>query len=538
MPVVPRTIVVLIAVLLVTACGPAASQPAASGPTTPPAVAPPTSQPASAPTAAPATAKPAVAPPPAAAAAPAPTTAAAAATTAPAGTTAAPAAATSQPAAAPRPAAAPVSGEIVVFAASSLTDVFQDMATAFQQANPNAKLTFNFGASSALATQLGQGANADVFASADTTQMDNARKSGAVTGQDKPFAGNRLVLITPKDNPAGINSVNDLASDGVKFVTAQPSVPIGAYTAQMLDKASADPSFGSDFKSKVMANTVSQEDNVRQVVSKVQLGEADAAIVYSTDATPQVRDQLNIIEVPDALQTLATYPIAVAKGNNATGGEAFVAYVLSPDGQGSLKKWGFLPPPTQAAAAQPTAPTTGGQPPAASAGTPAGATASGANAPIPSVASATFAPAVSLTGLVGTPRSFTMDDLKQLPAETVNVSFQAGQGTTTASFTGTRLLNVFDAAGGAKLPNDTNNARLRTTVMVTGADGYQVALGWGELDPEFGAAPILLAYAQDGKPLGDKQGMARLVVPGDKRGGRYVSTVKSIDIRDPGPAQP
>jgi DMSO/TMAO reductase YedYZ molybdopterin-dependent catalytic subunit len=145
---------------------------------------------------------------------------------------------------------------------------------------------------------------------------------------------------------------------------------------------------------------------------------------------------------------------------------------------------------------------------------------------------------VALTGLVGTPRSFTMDDLKQLPAETVNVSFQAGQGTTTASFTGTRLLNVFDAAGGAKLPNDTNNARLRTTVMVTGADGYQVALGWGELDPEFGAAPILLAYAQDGKPLGDKQGMARLVVPGDKRGGRYVSTVKSIDIRDPGPAQP
>jgi molybdate transport system substrate-binding protein len=412
------------------------------------------------------------------------------------------------------------------------------MATAFQQANPNAKLTFNFGASSALATQLGQGANADVFASADTTQMDNARKSGAVTGQDKPFAGNRLVLITPKDNPAGINSVNDLASDGVKFVTAQPSVPIGAYTAQMLDKASADPSFGSDFKSKVMANTVSQEDNVRQVVSKVQLGEADAAIVYSTDATPQVRDQLNIIEVPDALQTLATYPIAVAKGNNATGGEAFVAYVLSPDGQATLKKWGFLPPPTQAAAAQPTAPTTGGQPPAASAGTPAGATASGANAPIPSVASATFAPAVALTGLVGTPRSFTMDDLKQLPAETVNVSFQAGQGTTTASFTGTRLLNVFDAAGGAKLPNDTNNARLRTTVMVTGADGYQVALGWGELDPEFGAAPILLAYAQDGKPLGDKQGMARLVVPGDKRGGRYVSTVKSIDIRDPGPAQP
>src|SRR5260370_8950213 len=96
-----------------------------------------------------------------------------------------------------------------------------------------------------------------------------------------------------------------------------------------------------------MDNAVSQEDNVRQVVSKVQLGEADAAIVYSTDATPQVRDQLQIIQVPDPLQTLARYPIAVAKGTNSTGGEAFVAYVLSADGQATLAKWGFIhfPPP-------------------------------------------------------------------------------------------------------------------------------------------------------------------------------------------------
>lgn len=99
-------------------------------------------------------------------------------------------------------------------------------------------------------------------------------------------------------------------------------------------------------------------------------------------------------------------------------------------------------------------------------------------------------------------------------------------------------MNVFDAAGGAKLPNDSNNAKLRVTVMVTGADEYQVALGWGELDPDYGAAPMLLAYSSDGQPMGDKQGMARLVVPGDKRGGRYVSTVESIELRDPGPGQP
>lgn len=308
MPALIRLFVTLITLLLVAACSPAA----APAPTS--AVTPQMAAPTTAPTAAPAK----------------PTAASAA-----------------QPTAVTKPAPAPVSGEIVVFAAASLTDVFQDMATAFQQANPNAKLTFNFGASSQLATQLGQGASADVFASADTTQMDNAKKSGSVTGQDRIFAGNRLVLITPKDNPAHITGVKDLANSGVKFVTAQPSVPIGTYTAQMLDKASAEASYGPDFKAKVVANTVSQEDNVRQVVSKVQLGEADAAIVYSTDATPQVRDQLQIIQVPDPLQTLARYPIAVAKGNNSAGGEAFVAYVLGPEGQAALAKWGFLnlPPP-------------------------------------------------------------------------------------------------------------------------------------------------------------------------------------------------
>jgi molybdate transport system substrate-binding protein len=237
---------------------------------------------------------------------------------------------------------APVSGEIVVFAASSLTDAFQDMAYTFEQANPTARLTFNFGASSQLAAQLGQGAIADVFASADTLQMDNARKSAALAAPEHIFASNHLVLITPKDNPAHINSLKDLATPGVKFVTAQPGVPIGAYTAEMCDKAAADPSYGSDFKSKVESNTVSEEGDVRQVVSKVQLGAADAAIVYMTDATPHVRTRLNVVQLPDSVQIVASYPIAVARGHNPSGGEAFVAYVLGPNGQAILKKWGFL----------------------------------------------------------------------------------------------------------------------------------------------------------------------------------------------------
>ena len=120
------------------------------------------------------------------------------------------------------------------------------------------------------------------------------------------------------------------------------SVPIGQYTAQLLDKASADPAYSRDFRHKVERNTVSREDNVRQVVSKVQLGEADAAIVYSTDATRQVRDPLQISQVLDGLQAQAAHPIAVGHGSNQAGSEAFVKYILSPDGRATLAKWGFL----------------------------------------------------------------------------------------------------------------------------------------------------------------------------------------------------
>lgn len=319
------------AVLLGVACGPAA--PSSSPVAATAGVAPPTAAP-----------QPAVTSP-----------TASAATTPPAPTSRV--AATASPAAGSPAPNAPVSGDVVVFAASSLTDVFQDMVADFQQANPNARLTFNFGSSSQLATQLGQGAKADVFASADTIQMDNAKKADAIAGPDHVFARNQLVLITPQDNPRKIAGVKDLAGNGVKFVTAQPSVPIGQYTDQMLDKANADAAtYGPDFRARVQANIVSREDNVRQVVSKVQLGEADAAVVYSTDATPQVRPQLEVLPIPDALQTLATYPIAAAKGSNAAGGQAFVAYVLGAKGQATLSTWGFLPPPPPPAPAPETSP--------------------------------------------------------------------------------------------------------------------------------------------------------------------------------------
>jgi molybdate transport system substrate-binding protein len=454
---------------------------------------------------------------------------AAACSSAPAPTTAA------TPSAAP-PAGAPATGEVTVFAAASLTDVFNDMARSFQQANPDAHVTFNFASSGTLVNQLNQGARADVFASADQTNMNNAKNGGSLTGPDQVFARNSLIVIVPAANPAHITGLKDLANGGIKVVTANTSVPIGQYTQTMLQKASADPAYGSDFQSKFQANIVSQQTDDKQIVAQVQLGEADAAVVYATDITPTTQSQLTAVQIPTQFNTDVAYPIATTKGDNPTGGQAFVNYVLSPAGQQVLKTWNFLPPTPPAAAAQPTAA------PVASGGAPAGVAALAAAAPAapaPNLAaSSTFAPAVAVKGLVGKPREFTYADLMQLPAETISVSFQAGQGVTNATFTGTSLLNLFDAAGGAVLPNDGNNAKLRVSVMVTGADGYQVLFGWGDLDPDYGAAPILLAYLQDGRPMGDKQGMARLVVPGDKRGGRYVSTVKSIELRDPGPALP
>ena len=155
---------------------------------------------------------------------------------------------------------------------------------------------------------------------------------------------NRLVVIAPKGNPGGIQSVADLARPGVRFVTAAPEVPIGAYTQAMFDKMSQLPELGADFKDRANANIVSREPNVRQVVAKVQLGEADAAVCYLTDVTPQAAPDLLTIEIPDDLNTIATYPIAlVASGPQAELGTVFMGLVLSPVGQGVLQRWNFTP---------------------------------------------------------------------------------------------------------------------------------------------------------------------------------------------------
>jgi molybdate transport system substrate-binding protein len=234
-----------------------------------------------------------------------------------------------------------LSGRISVFAAASLTDAFTEIGKAFEQANPSTSVEFNFAGSAALRTQIEEGAPADVFASANTTHMD-ALVDARLTKGPTIFVHNSLVVITPSDNPASITSLADLKKPGLKLVLAAAEVPVGGYARQMLQNADADAAFGAGFSDAVLANLVSNESNVKQVVAKIQLGEGDAGIVYGSDVTPDVAQELKTIEVPSSVNVVADYPIAtLTDTGNAAVAQAFVDFVLDPDGQAILAKWGF-----------------------------------------------------------------------------------------------------------------------------------------------------------------------------------------------------
>lgn len=231
-----------------------------------------------------------------------------------------------------------------VFAAASLTDAFGEIGENFSAANPGTEVIFNFAGSNQLATQIGEGAPADLFASANTIQMTAVIDSGRIiSGTQRTFARNRLVVITPSDNPAGMASLQDLATPGVKLVFAAEEVPVGRYTQTFLDQADADASLGPGYRDAVLANVVSYEANVRVVLTKVSLGEADAGVVYTSDVGAAAENVLQIA-IPDELNTIASYPIAPL-ANSAHGALAqhFVEYVLASEGQQVLARYGFLP---------------------------------------------------------------------------------------------------------------------------------------------------------------------------------------------------
>lgn len=242
------------------------------------------------------------------------------------------------------PAVASETATLTVFAAASLTDAFKAIETAFEDAHPGIDMVFSFGGSSTLAAQILEGAPADVFASANREQMQRLNDAGLLAGQAAVFARNRLVLITPRDNPAGIHTVADLARGGIKLVLAATGVPVRAYTDQMLNAAAAQPEFGADFYTRVLANVVSEEDNVRRVAAKVALGEADAGIVYASDATADLAGQVLVIPIPDALNVVAEYPVAVvARTAHSAEARAFVDFVLSAEAQSVIQQAGLLP---------------------------------------------------------------------------------------------------------------------------------------------------------------------------------------------------
>jgi molybdate transport system substrate-binding protein len=236
------------------------------------------------------------------------------------------------------------SGTLTIFAAASLTEVFTQMGADFEAAHPGTSVVFNFAGSQQLAQQLAQGAPADGFASANPRQMQVAIEAGRVAeGAPQVFASNRLVVVLPADNPGDVATLADLTRPGLKLVLAAEDVPVGAYSRTFLDRAAASGDFASDYREAVLDNVVSYEQTVKAVLTKVLLGEADAGIVYSSDVTPDVADQVRQIAIPDTLNTSATYPIAMVEDAAQPDlAQMYIEYVLSPAGQSTLAEYGFL----------------------------------------------------------------------------------------------------------------------------------------------------------------------------------------------------
>ncbi|MFD4320848.1 molybdate ABC transporter substrate-binding protein [Streptomyces sp. NPDC058548] len=218
---------------------------------------------------------------------------------------------------------------LTVLAAASLTDVFKTAGAAYEKSHPGTKLTFSFAGSQELVAQVSQGSPADVLVTADTKSMDKVK---ADTGTPAIIAKNRLVIATGEGNPFKVDDLKDLADTKLKVVLAAPEVPAGKYSKQILDAQ------------KVTVKPVSQEPNVRAVLSKVELGEADAGLVYKTDAA-SAADKVDAVEIPDDQNAIAKYPAATIKDSkNAEAAAAFVAWLSSPEGQKILQDAGFQKP--------------------------------------------------------------------------------------------------------------------------------------------------------------------------------------------------
>ena len=221
--------------------------------------------------------------------------------------------------------------ELTVLGASSLTDSFEEIASAFEAEHDGVDVQLTFEASSALATQIREGVPADVFASADHVNLDKVTGAGLGAGEPRAFASNRLQIVVPTGNPSGVASLADLASGGLDLALCAPEVPCGRYAAQAFANAGLD------------VPEASQEENVRGVLTKVALGEADAGIVYVTDV--RANSDVEGVDLPDEVNVVAGYPAVVLR--DAPSPElaaAFVAFLTGDEAQAILRRHGFGPP--------------------------------------------------------------------------------------------------------------------------------------------------------------------------------------------------
>jgi molybdate transport system substrate-binding protein len=235
--------------------------------------------------------------------------------------------------------------DLEIYAAASLRVAMEQVEAAYEAATPGMTLTVSTDSSAALEMKIEQGAPADVFLSADTTNPQKLVDGGFASGDLTPFAGNRLTVIVPTDNPAAIRTPADLARDGVKIIAAGGTVPITRYATRLVDNLAREAGYPADFAARYGANVVSAEDNVSAVVAKVALGEGDAAIVYATDATSS--DEVAEVAVPDDANVRATYGGVVVRASpDQEAAAAFLAWLAGPDGQAILGELGFVSPGT------------------------------------------------------------------------------------------------------------------------------------------------------------------------------------------------
>lgn len=239
------------------------------------------------------------------------------------------------------PSIAPVS--LTIDGAASLKGALDKAKVAWESSHPGSTLTISTDSSSALETQIEQGAPADVFLSADTTNPQKLVDKGLSGGAPVTFAGNKLTILVPAANPAGIKTPADLAKAGIKVIAAGDAVPITKYATQVVANLAKESGYPADFAAAYAANVASKEDNVKAVVAKIELGEGDAGIVYVTDAKASTK--VSTVDVPDSANVPASYAGVVVKASaNAAAAQAFLDWFAGPDGQAILASFGFLPP--------------------------------------------------------------------------------------------------------------------------------------------------------------------------------------------------